>query len=576
MSKKADPNNIENQHSALDRLWPNDAKESKKLAEEKQQKLKNLVTLGEQLKISREELGYNISDLNDHLGLSFSEIEAMEHGLFKQVENQEYIDYYVHSYAALLGLDENPLLEYFQQNYHKTADVNTKTEPTEIANSNETITVVADENQSKHKDTTDLTTSPTQIDKDEINYQDSHQFEDAFTEEATKTIAALNAAELENYTATEHFITNHAKDEQAKTSEPKARESSPDANGSNQEPKEQLNSEKSSFQSEVREQTATSSHDFGQQRSFPWAKLLIAFTIVTFIALTLYYYKNTLFTPNQTGAISSETVKNSQVNKDKLADKIPENQKAKKIGDLETKIIKQGSNDLSAKTATSKQTDLPLPKPANTVDENTKQEIKKQSAASPTTNKISKVSNQDAINKILKNTLEDLPKEQPKSDGASLSTKQTNLPQSNLEKTLSGAAKATKEKVETLVKTTTNTTPAPLTSNSEKALQSKALPEENQSIALAQLPKGTDKYSLHALQNSWVLIEDEDAQILFSGELEPKKIITLSKINNVIISLGDAGVINVYKGDKLLGKLGEPDETLNLVSIQQRLNNLTK
>ena len=97
-----------------------------------------------------------------------------------------------------------------------------------------------------------------------------------------------------------------------------------------------------------------------------------------------------------------------------------------------------------------------------------------------------------------------------------------------------------------------------------------ALPEDK---ALPNIPSDPSKYTLQADKSSWVLIED-NSQILYSDELQAGKIFTLPKVKDVIISLGDAGIINVYKGDKLLGKLGKADESLDLISIEQRLNQL--
>ena len=188
--------NNSNKHDALERLWPSDAKESKKLAELKQQKHQNLVDLGVQFKTTREALGYNISELNDHTGLSFSELEAMEQGNFTQIEQQDYVDYYVHTYAALLGLDADELLNQFKQNFYDDVPVASKSSVSLIDTDQDPIEVGDSQLQTQPEIST------------VIDEGDFIEYDPAFADEVKQTQAAIENSNVQTSDIIPQRITN--------------------------------------------------------------------------------------------------------------------------------------------------------------------------------------------------------------------------------------------------------------------------------------------------------------------------------------------------------------------------------
>lgn len=500
-------------HSALTSLWPSDTEESKKLAEEKQIKRQNLTDLGAQFRQAREALGYNISDLNEHTGLSFTELEALEQGLFQHIEQQDYVDYYIHTYAALLSLDADQVLANFRQNYYQ---------------------VEAPSNDDE------------QTNDSEINLHDEAQYEDAFSEEARKTIEALDASGIDTLKAADQI------------------ETEPDTNQAEQFAPEILTQEtpvQDLSAPEIKGLQADSNHEpitsNPRSKPFPWLKLALSFIFVLIVAGGAYF-ANSQFGFGQTTDQLTEnaaSLNDNNINVIKDADRVPEAQKAKKIGTLESKIITQGSDDLSAPTATMVQKPLVLIGQTST----------------------------DVLTEVSENIGENI------GDIITDATKD-NSTSSAVKETVETATEAVRKIIsEDLAKATelANAAEATKIAAAELAAQQAAdatsqtdsddaqLPKDPIQEALAQLPTDNAKFSLHASKNSWVLIEDDAAQILFSGELTPEQIFTFPKVAGVIISLGDAGVIDVYKGKQLLGKLGAIDETLDLVSVEQRFNQIS-
>lgn len=528
-------------HSALTSLWPSDTEESKKLAEEKQQKRQNLVEIGNQFKLAREELGYNVSDLNDHTGLSFTELEAMEQGLFQHIEQQDYVEYYVHTYASLLNLDAAEILNNFKQNYYQ-AD--------------------ADE---------------VEVDtQSDFDIHDEGQYEDAFTEEAKKTLEALDASDVNalkaanqleieqdvNTEFTEKYIEEVAQEYQI--DEPQA-----------QPTQQEIPTEEfvgfNELQADTIDEPITSDHNLQQRKPFPWLKLFLSFIFVLLAAIVAYF-ASTQFDlsqlANNQSSISTAipqdgatTNNNVIIDNSKNNERIPEGQKAKKIGTLESKVTVQGSDDLNAPTAEMVQKPLILmdEKPATSTGElsqssNAAKDADTKDADAKNIGDI--ISEATAEAKPITQTDEDLTK-------AAELAKAASATKAAAEQAKEQAAKQAEEQAKKQV------------SDAATSTAETALPENSVQEALAQLPADNSKYSLHATKNNWVLIEDDSAQILFSGELTPEKIVTLPKIQGVIISLGNAGVIDVYKGKKLLGRLGKQDESLDLVSVEQRFNQIS-
>ena len=279
MSENTSSENLKDQHSALTRLWPSDAEESKKLATIKQQKHQNLTDIGNQFKQAREVLGYNISDLNEHTGLSFTELEAMEQGQFQNVEQQDYLDYYVHTYAALLGLTADDILSHFQENYYANDDAK------------------------------------------KIDIHDETQYEDAFAEEAKETLVPLEKTNIDSLRTAESLH-------------------------------EQLDVVNTSPELETvykDEPIATSSAP-NQQNKLYWFMLILAFIAIIALGVTGYYFLNKTTTQN---IVAEKVISNSD---DQQA--IPDAQRAKKIGTLESKIIQKGSTDQNTPTAISDQNPL--------------------------------------------------------------------------------------------------------------------------------------------------------------------------------------------------------------------------
>lgn len=542
MSDNANSENIKDPHTALASLWPSDGEESKKLAEQKQQKRQYLTDLGGQFKQAREALGYNISDLDEHTGLSFTELEALEAGLFQQIEQQDYVDYYVHTYAALLGLDADEMLQNFQQNYHQSA--------------------------------ADI--PPTNID-----IHDETQYEEAFADEAKQTLEALEASGINVLQATAQSIdpADNAPNADA-TLGAAAADADPSfatgqAEPALENPQYVDDGSETNFgdlQANTDQQPITSGAS-----SFPWFKLSLSFAFVLLAAFVIYLLNNQYnLTQNSADNVNTaEQITNlSNVSTNKGADRVPEEQKAKKIATLDSKIVAQGSDNLNAPTADAVQKPLVLQN--------------SQAVALPDENANGDAGNADASNGDASN--------------ASSTNSETATPTETIPDVIGDAVKAAETAGETVVKEAVEISDdlaaaaelaaaaaaekAALLAAEEAAVKeaaAKALPEDTSAQlpedpiqeALAALPSDTNKYSLHATQNNWVLIEDDAAQILFSGELTPEKIITLPKIQGVIISLGDAGIIEVYKGKQLLGLLGEKDESLDLVSVEQRFNQIT-
>lgn len=534
----SDNSNID-PHSALTSLWPSDTEESKKLAEEKQIKRQNLTDLGNQFKQAREALGYNISDLDEHTGLSFTELEALEQGLFQHIEQQDYVDYYVHTYAALLSLDADEILANFKQNYYQT----------EAASDDEA------------QNTND------------IDIHDESQYEDAFAEEARKTLEALDASDVNALQAANQLEIEQDAAQGIHTElagEPETTDSQP-VDTAQTEPTEPATtsetSEPHSLQADANHEPITSNHNLQQSKPFPWLKLVASFGIVLLVAGAAYY-ANLKFGSGQTSDPANEnaaSLTNNSVSIVKDGERVPEGQKAKKIGVLESKIITQGSNDLNAPTAEMIQKPLVLiGETASDINDEIieqAQDIVKQAS--------------DNIGDIISDAGNDSAAKDAVETATEKVTEVAKVINEDLAKAseLAKAAEATKTATEAAAAELAQKTVA------EKPAETEAdngqLPEDPIKEALAQLPSDNSKYSLHATANSWVLIEDDAAQILFSGELTPEKIVTLPKITGVIISLGDAGVIEVYKGKQLLGKLGAKDETLDLVSVEQRFNQIS-
>lgn len=522
MSDQPNSENKENQHSALSRLWPSDTEESKKLAEEKQQKRQNLTELGGLFKQAREALGYNISDLHEHTGLSFTELEALEQGQFQYIEQQDYVDYYVHTYAALLGLNADDILVKFQQSFHQTDD---------------------------------------SAEANAFDIQDEAQYEDAFAEEAKKTLEALNASGvnvLDN--AADQFAAQTTDEATASAMAINPNITSVEFESPNSDPILEQNQsisqnqslESNHFQNQSGQEPITSSGYKQDQKSFPWFKLIASFSFVLVVAALIYFVNEQYNPSNPTTNDDPNVASLDNVNNDanannngtKDADRVPEAQKAKKIGQLESKVINQGSTDLNAPTAEMVQ------KPLTLIGEQATQIIGDatdavQEAATPIADAIGDVIDSEAAETIVDQAISD--------DLAKASE-------------LAKAAEATKTAVEEAAEQVATALPEPETAQ---------LPEDPIQEALSQLPEDPNKYSLHATANNWVLIEDDTAQIIFSDELTPEKIITLPKVSGVIISLGDAGLIEVYKGKTLIGKLGEKDESLDLVSLEDRFNQIT-
>lgn len=521
MSDNANSKNLENSHSALTKLWPSDTQESKKLAEQKQQKRENLIALGDKFKQAREALGYNISDLNEHTGLSFSELENLERGLFQQIEQQDYVDYYVHTYAALLGLDSDSLLEEFKQNFYETE---------------------------------------ASADAAAVDIHDESQYEDAFAEEARKTLEALNASDMNalkaaNQTEIENFAETEAVQPSAEPSlaaaAPQIGQAEPQLEAT-QNPQLQADLSREPFSSA------------SETKPLPWLKLGGSLAVIALAAVGLYFVNAQLNPSDNPENIAS--LDNATTTNGKDSARIPEAQKAKKIGQLETKVIKQGADDLSAPTAEMVQKPLVLIGEKSTETE-TKAPILTLPENTEITDIISETINNgaDAVNDVIDNAAVKA------SDSiAQVIDNKTNSDDLAKAAELAQAAETTKVALEDAAKQA-----AELAAKELPEPSSAQLPEDPVQEALSQLPSDATKISLHATKNSWVLIEDDAAQILFSDELTPNKIVTLPKVNGVIISLADAGAIEVYKGKQLIGKLGAEDESLDLVLIEQRINQIT-
>lgn len=551
MSDSANSENVKDPHAALASLWPSDSEESKKLAEQKQQKRQNLIDLGSQFKQAREALGYNISELDEHTGLSFTELEAIEQGLFQQIEQQDYADYYVHTYAALLGLDADQTLSNFKQNYYQTE------------------------------------AAPNIGLDSELDIHDKTQYEDAFADEAKQTLDALEASSVNMLQATANQInpqdSNSSTSQTTETADLIASQSAePNLGGQTDNTLE--NPKFTEGEEGFGELQATHDHQpiTSDRAAFPWFKLSLSFAFVLLAAFVVYLINNqfNFISPNSENGDQISTL-DSVTPTGKDENRVPETQKAKKVAALDSKIIAQGSDDLNAPTADANQKPLVLmgqqaiSDVAKSLDE----------AAKPLAEA------KDSINNAIKSVIEDGQK------AAETITETAKQAAENIVKTATGEA-ATGDAVEIsddlaaakeLAAAAAAEKAAALAVQEEAAKQAAAeasaktlpedssaqLPEDPIQEALALLPSDTNKYSLHATQNNWVLIEDDAAQILFSGELTPEKIITLPKVAGVIISLGDAGVIEVYKGKTLLGLLGEKDESLDLVSVEQRFNQIT-
>ncbi|MBL1419629.1 MAG: helix-turn-helix domain-containing protein [Alphaproteobacteria bacterium] len=492
-----------NPNSAATSLRPSDTEESNKLAEENQIKQQNLTDLGAQFKQAREALGYNISDLNEHTGLSTIELEAVEQGSFQHVEQQDYVEYYIHTYAALLSLDADQVLATFRQNYHEPEATSTGDEQ-------------------------DIY----QIDDVDIDIHDEDQYEDAFTDEARKTLEALDASGIDSLKAND---------------QPEDEQDADLANHVEPTPTQEI----TGIQPLTIHEPITSNP---KSKPFPWLKLILSIILVL-VAAGGAYYANLKYGSgqtlnqisnqitesvtsssddkpnNDTSAISVSTDANanndSNISIVKDTDRVPEGQKAKKIGTLDSKIITQGSDDLNAPTAVMVQKPLVLI---------SQPEV---GTSGQTTENIGDLITDTGENSAAENAI---------------------APTDAISQTIN----------DDLVET------ANIAAAEEAAKQTSAgdlqVPVDPIQQALAQLPTDNEKFSLHASENSWILIEDDAAQILFSGELTPEKIFTFPKIVGVIISLADAGVLDVYKGKQLLGKLGVKDETLDLVSVEQRFN----
>ncbi len=411
------------------------------MAEKTHEKQRKLDSVGNRFKQAREELGYNIDDLNEHIELSFEELEALEQGRFADVAQQEYIDYYVHSYATLLGLNADEVLADFQQIFHE----------------------ISPENQ--------------------IDIHDESQYEAAFSDEAKNTLEALEA-------------TNTNSLEPAKTLH------------------EQI---------DIRSENTPSPSN---KKTVPWVELLsvFAFIIVVSVAYYAFSIRPDIAPPEENPKLiiekPIENTPKKPIEFEEDQTSIPDTNPVKKVGVLEKRIIQKGSTDLNVPTVTSTQKPLILP--------NTSQLKSSGSIAEALTG--------DPLKNIINNALGNQTAQTPDDD-----------------------------KITTPVQNLRKSTPLPANELTSATDESKKT---------TQLPVSDDKYSLQTVKSSWILIEDS-SQILFSGELVPGKTITLPKVKDVIISLGDAGVINVYKGQKLIGKLGKSDETLDLVSLEQRLSQIT-
>lgn len=519
MSNKKISEDNSDKHTALERLWPTDAKESKKLADLKQQKTQKLVDLGLMFKAAREALGYNISELNEHTGLSFSELEAMEHGQFQKIEQQDYIDYYVHTYAALLGLEADEILESFKQSFYDAHENIDETQPDTTEASIETI------------------------------IENNVEYDAAFAEEVKHTQAAI---ENSNY---DPALTEPQLSE---TDMPRPVVAEPQLQSQNEQAyQENKNSQlqKENLEHSFEHEPIRSFPELEDERAFPW--ITVGFVSVFIIAASIigyYYYTNKI----EVNSIANITPKAAEKT-DKIDEKIPDSQIAKKIGTLETNIITKGSDNLNAPTADVEQKPLIISKQA--LNSATKAPI----SASDKVADIIGDTIGDAIDNTIKTpnkATDELTDDVKKAaNDASLKLSSAIKTETKNDSGLADAKKIVALNVKETVQTLTTTTP-----------DVEALPEV---VKTTIFPTDPTQYTLEATKSSWVLIED-DSQILFSDELQPGKIFTLPKLKGVIVSLGDAGVINVYKGDKLIGKLGKSDESLDLVSIEQRFNQLQK
>lgn len=469
----------------------------------------NANLLGEEFRQAREELGYKFEDLTEHTGLSADEIEALELGRYDKIEQQDYIEYYVHNYATLLGLDSDLALEHYQR-------------------------YIVPE-------TTALQTAEA---APKFDIHDEQQYEDAFADEAKKTIEALEVSELttlENYDHIEPEI-DFSANQPSEYSEDAAPEigdagsayivgsiNVSNLNDTQESPKsksKKTGPAANKFTSLDGDNQYLSPSTNADHKSFPWLRIVAAGIFVVALAGSIYFMVNMQQSddPANIASVGVATTDDATTQAEVKAPVV------KKTGTLETKIIAKGNDDLNAATATMVQKPLIM---------------RNQAAA---------VNNQNAAT----NTQGTANGETTAPTGASSAVKQSGTTSSTVEQS---PAAASDEQVATnsIAKTDTATiTDATSTNTAQSALD--ALPDDD------------SQFSLHATQNNWLLIEDDTSQILFSGELTPEKIFTLPKINGVIISLGNAGIIDVYRGKTLLGKLGKDDESLDLVSIETRLN----
>lgn len=470
----------------------------------------NANLLGEEFRAAREELGYKFEDLTEHTGLSADEIEALELGDYQKIEQQDYIEYYVHNYATLLGLDSDLALEHYQQYIVP-----------------ETAALQTGEAASK------------------FDIHDEDQYEDAFADEAKKTIEALEVSELttlENYGHVEpeiDFSANRTADYPTDTTPEMGDSGSAYVVGSINV--SNLNDKQKAAAARANQATTTANplnsldgdnqylgHSAtAGQKPFPWLRIVAAAIFAAALAGSIYFMVTLQQSADPTNLASVDVATDDGQQTPPVITPV-----VKIIGTLETTIIAKGNDDLTAPTATMVQ--KPLIMRSQTAV-----------AKNPSAAEASQATTTDETAAL---------------SGASSAVKQNGATSSSVEQSV--ATSSTEQVATTSIAKTAATTTEGIVAVNASDAQS----------PLDALPNDESQFSLHATQNNWLLIEDDTSQILFSGELTPEKIFTLPKIKGVIISLGNAGIIDVYQGKTLLGKLGKDDESLDLASIETRLN----
>ena len=71
--------------------------------------------IGEKLKITREEQGVSVEEAASDLNLRVSQIENIEAGNLKAFKDVFYLKYFIRDYAKYLGLDEEEIIDEFNE-----------------------------------------------------------------------------------------------------------------------------------------------------------------------------------------------------------------------------------------------------------------------------------------------------------------------------------------------------------------------------------------------------------------------------------------------------------------------------